>query len=105
MKKLLLSTMVLGSTIALSACGGVPTCSGESLDDCDRSGPYTEERTIGTRGGNVNLGNVGTSTAGTTTITAPAGTVVSGEVVSGGTVSGDTIVRSAEPVFENSQVK
>lgn len=96
MKKLLLSTMVLGSTIALSACGSVPACN-ESLDNCDRSGPYTEERTIGTTGGNVNLPKVAAPTLGSTTTTSGA--------VSGATVSGDTIVRSAEPVFENSQVK
>ena len=85
MKKLLLSTMVLGSTVALAACGSVPACN-ESLDNCDRTGPYTEERTIGTTGGNV---------------------VVSAPSVSGGTVSGatGTVVKSAEPVFESSQVK
>lgn len=47
MKKILSLLVVAGATVSLSACGSVPTCN-ESLDNCDRSGPYTEERTIPT---------------------------------------------------------
>jgi len=36
--------LLLGSTAALSACGGIPTCN-EELTKCNRGGAYTEERT------------------------------------------------------------
>lgn len=36
--------LLLGSTAALSACGGIPTCN-EELNKCNRGGAYTEERT------------------------------------------------------------
>lgn len=46
MKKLLLTTMVLGSTVAVSAC----TSNGQSANDLDGAltqAPYAEERTVG----------------------------------------------------------
>ena len=36
--------LISTATIALSACGSLQTCNDE-LDQCNRSGPYTEERT------------------------------------------------------------
>lgn len=45
MKKLLLTTMVLGSTIAVSACSG--THSDHDLDGALSQPPYAEERTAG----------------------------------------------------------
>ena len=47
MKKTLALLLVAGSTLSLSACNGIPKCN-DLLDECDRGGPYTEERTIGT---------------------------------------------------------
>lgn len=47
MKKLLLTTLVLGSTVAVSACAG----NGNSANDLDGAltqAPYAEERTVGT---------------------------------------------------------
>ncbi len=44
MKKILALLLVAGSTLGLSACGGLPTCNDE-LDKCNRGGAYTEERT------------------------------------------------------------
>ncbi len=79
MKKLLLTTMVLGSTVAVAACSG--TTSDADLDGTLTQAPYAEERTVGATAGNVNLGNIGLPK-----VAAPA-------------------VRSAEPVFESSQVK
>lgn len=67
MKKLLLTTMVLGSTVAVAAC----TSNDQSATDLDGSmtqAPYAEERTVGA------------------TQAAP-------------------VVRSAEPVFESTQMK
>jgi hypothetical protein len=37
--------LISTATIALSACGSLPTCNDE-LDKCDRNGAYTEERTV-----------------------------------------------------------
>lgn len=45
MKKTLALLLVAGSTVSLSACGGLPTCYDE-LDKCARGGAYTEERTV-----------------------------------------------------------
>ena len=73
MKKIILSTMVLGSTVALAACSG---SSANDLDGALTGAPYAEERTVGSTGGNVVV----------STPSIPA-------------------VKSAEPVFENSQVK
>lgn len=73
MKKILLSTLVLGSTVALAACGSSYN-SDSDLDGTLTGAPYAEERTVGATGGTV----VRTK--------AP-------------------VVRSAEPVFESSQVK
>lgn len=47
MKKTLALLLVAGSALSLSACNGIPKCN-DLLDECDRGGPYTEERTIGT---------------------------------------------------------
>lgn len=44
MKKILGFGVLLASVTTLSACGGLPTCNDE-LDECDRGGAYTEERT------------------------------------------------------------
>lgn len=44
MKKTLALLLVAGSTLSLSACGGIPTCHDE-LNECNRGGAYTEERT------------------------------------------------------------
>jgi len=44
MKKLLLTTMVLGSTALLAACAG----DNYSNDATETGGPYAEERTVGT---------------------------------------------------------
>ena len=84
MKKLLLTTMVLGSTVAVAACTG--TTSDADLDGTLTQAPYAEERTVGATGGNVNLGKIGN--IGLPKVKAPA-----------------AVVRSAEPVFESSQVK
>ena len=46
MKKLLTTTLVLGSTIALAACAG-NGMSEADLDGTRTSGAYSEERTIG----------------------------------------------------------
>ena len=43
MKKLVLTTMVLGSTALLAACAG----NGSSMDATEMGGPYAEERTVG----------------------------------------------------------
>ncbi len=45
MKKILTLLLVGGATASLSACGGIPTCN-DVLDECDRGGAYTEERTV-----------------------------------------------------------
>ncbi len=45
MKKYLTLLLVAGTTMGLSACGGIPTCNDE-LDECTQGGPYTEERTV-----------------------------------------------------------
>lgn len=45
MKKLLSTLLVLGSTVAVAACGSSGNFGGEL--DTDRSAPYSEERTIG----------------------------------------------------------
>jgi len=45
MKKILSLILVAGSAASLTACGGVPECVGE-LDECNRGGAYTEERTV-----------------------------------------------------------
>ena len=45
MKKTLALLLVAGSALSLSACGSLPKCN-DVLDECDRGGPYTEERTI-----------------------------------------------------------
>ena len=37
--------LISTATIALSACGNLPTCNDE-LDNCDRNGAYSEERTV-----------------------------------------------------------
>ena len=37
--------LISTATIALSACGSLPTCNDE-LDNCDRNGAYSEERTV-----------------------------------------------------------
>lgn len=37
--------LVGATTLALSACGGIPPCNDE-LDECTFGGPYTEERTV-----------------------------------------------------------
>jgi len=55
MKKLLLTTMVLGSTVAVAACSGMSA--EEALDGGLTNAPYTEERTIGATGGNVVVSN------------------------------------------------
>ena len=87
MKKLLLTTMVLGSTVAVAACTG--TTSDADLDGTLTQAPYAEERTVGATGGNVNLGKIGNiGNIGLPKVKAPA-----------------AVVRSAEPVFESSQVK
>lgn len=65
MKKLALTMMVMGSTVALAACAG---SSSYNEDVTHTSGPYAEERTVGA------------------TEAAP-------------------VVRSAEPVFEEVQMK
>jgi hypothetical protein len=44
MNKILGLGVLLGSVAALSACGSIPECN-QYLDECDRGGPYTEERT------------------------------------------------------------
>ena len=44
MKKILVLLLVTGSALSLSACGGIPSCNDE-LDECNRGGAYTEERT------------------------------------------------------------
>lgn len=36
--------LMTAATVAVSACGGIPTCNDE-LDECSRGGAYTEERT------------------------------------------------------------
>lgn len=67
MKKLLMMTLLLGSTVAVAAC----TANGNSANDLDGAltqAPYAEERTVGA-------------------------------------VEAAPVVRSAEPVFESSQVK
>ena len=46
MKKLLIATLVLGSTIAVAACTGNNT-SEVDLDGTMTGAPYAEERTIG----------------------------------------------------------
>jgi len=73
MKNTLLSTLVLGSTVALAACGY--NSSANDLDGALTQAPYSEERTIGASGNTV-------------TMKAPTASV-----------------KSAEPVFESSQVK
>lgn len=45
MKKILGLTVLLGSVATLSACGTLPDCKQE-LDECNRGGAYTEERTV-----------------------------------------------------------
>lgn len=47
MKKLLTSLLVLGSMVSLAACAG-DNLSEPDLDGSINSGPYAEERTIGT---------------------------------------------------------
>jgi hypothetical protein len=44
MKKIFGLLLITGTTALLSACGGLPSCNQE-LDECNRGGPYTEERT------------------------------------------------------------
>ena len=44
MKKLLALSLLAGTALSLSACGGLPACNDE-LNECDRGGAYTEERT------------------------------------------------------------
>lgn len=46
MKKLLLSTLVLGSTVAVAACTS-NTNSANDLDGALTQAPYAEERTVG----------------------------------------------------------
>ena len=53
MKKIILSTMVLGSTVALAACGG--THSASDLHGALTQAPYAEERTVGATAGNVTI--------------------------------------------------
>lgn len=43
MKKLLVTTMILGSTALLAACAGNGSYQGETLTQA----PYSEERTVG----------------------------------------------------------
>lgn len=45
MKKILGLLVLVGSTATLSACGGIPPCNQE-LNECNRGGAYTEERTV-----------------------------------------------------------
>lgn len=47
MKKLLLTTMVLGSTVAVSACSSTSGTSANDLDGALTQAPYAEERTVG----------------------------------------------------------
>ncbi len=44
MKKILGLGILLTATATLSACGGIPKCT-DYLDECNRGGAYTEERT------------------------------------------------------------
>jgi len=46
MKKILLATMVLGSTVAISACSTGFGAS-DTLDETLTQAPYAEERTVG----------------------------------------------------------
>ena len=89
MKKLLSTVLVLGSTAMVAACAGNGTSEAD-LDGTLTSGPYAEERTVGSSDG---AANVMTKTHGH-----------HGHAHK----SGDSmrkVVRSAEPVFQNRQVK
>lgn len=46
MKKIFLLSAVCVAVVSLGACGSIPACHDE-LDECDRGGAYTEERTVG----------------------------------------------------------
>lgn len=63
MKKFLGLLLVAGTAATLSACSNfsLPACN-EDLDDCNRSGAYTEERTV----------PAGTRVATTPVVVAPA---------------------------------
>lgn len=47
MKKLLLTTMVLGSTVAVAACTSNGGTSANDMDGALTQAPYAEERTVG----------------------------------------------------------
>ncbi len=49
MKKLLLTTMILGSTVAVAACSSTYN-SDSDLDGSLTQAPYAEERTVGSTG-------------------------------------------------------
>lgn len=95
MKKLFGLALLLGTTLSLTACGGLPTCNQE-LDECDRGGPYTEERTVQATPKRA------PAPAPVVTIPEPTPVMVKEEVIepAPAPVVVDTqIMRSAEPEF------
>ena len=102
MKKLLLTTMVLGSTVTVAACSG--TTSEDGLDGGLTNAPYTEERTIATTS---KTGS--TAVATTTTPAAPAHNHAHGHGHDHGHSSAahsdTTTYKSADPVFKRGLVK
>ncbi len=84
MKKLLSTVLVLGSTAMVAACAGNGTSEAD-LDGTLTSGPYAEERTVG-------------STGSTTNVVTRSPAATASEPMR-------RVVRSAEPVFQSNQVK
>jgi hypothetical protein len=101
MKKLLLTTMVLASTVAVAACTG--KSSEDGLDGGLTNAPYTEERTIATNNTGSTTNNTGSSVA--TTNHGHSHDNHHGHHHGHATHSGTTTIQSAEPVFQRGLVK
>ena len=95
MKKILLTTMVLGSTIAISACSTGLTTS-DALDETLTQAPYAEERTVGS------VPSAVVRSASGAVSNAASGAVSNASAGANGSAPA---VRSAEPVFQSYQVK
>ena len=98
MKKLLSLLLVAGATASLTACGGVPECV-DTLDECNRGGAYTEERTT-EAGRYKTVLNTQAPAPEPVKIVAPEPVKVMPTPVAPAPVVDTQIMRSAEPEFK-----
>jgi hypothetical protein len=96
MKKLLGLGVLVAATASLSACGGLAQCKDE-LDECDRGGAYTEERTA--QAERKVMAAPAPAPAVVAPAPAPAPVVVSPAPAPAPVINDAPVMRSAEPQF------